>query len=79
MPTVEEELDCACLQFCIALLDHRLTGYIFDSAIGDFLAVLGIDTAREVLSGYSGAGIIVKGVEKKTGGRGQLVRVFTPA
>jgi hypothetical protein len=47
MPTRQQKLDSACLQFCIALLDHRLMGDIFDSAIVGFLAVLGIDTARE--------------------------------
>lgn len=40
-------LDSACLRFCIALLDHRLMGNIFDSVVVGFLAVLGINTARK--------------------------------
>jgi hypothetical protein len=40
-------LDLACLRFCIALLDHRLMGDLYNSVIVGFLAVLGIDKARE--------------------------------
>jgi hypothetical protein len=40
-------LDQVCLRFCIALLDHRLMGDLYDSVIVGFLAVLGIDKARE--------------------------------
>jgi hypothetical protein len=47
MRSQQRTLDSACLRFCIALLDHRLMGDIFDSVIVGFLAVLGIDTARE--------------------------------
>jgi hypothetical protein len=43
----QSALDLAYLQFCIALLDHRLIGALYDSAIIGFLAVLGIDKARE--------------------------------
>ncbi|KFZ25129.1 hypothetical protein V502_00392, partial [Pseudogymnoascus sp. VKM F-4520 (FW-2644)] len=37
-----EELDCACLQFCIELLDHRLVGNPYNSAIISRLSILGI-------------------------------------
>lgn len=43
----QQTLDLACLHFCVALLDHRLMGDIFDSASIDFLTVLGIDSAME--------------------------------
>jgi hypothetical protein len=36
-------LDRACLQLCIALLDHTLKGDHFESVVLSFLAVLGID------------------------------------
>lgn len=36
-------LDRACLQLCIALLDHTLQGDHFESVVLSFLAVLGID------------------------------------
>jgi hypothetical protein len=39
-------LDRACLDLCISLLDHRLSGDIFESALVGFLAVLGIDEAN---------------------------------
>jgi hypothetical protein len=42
----KHSLDRACLDFCIALLDHRLTGDLFESTIVSFLAVLGIDEAN---------------------------------
>lgn len=47
MQLQQRTLDSACLRFCIALLDHRLMGDIFDSVVVGFLAVLGIDTARD--------------------------------
>jgi hypothetical protein len=37
------DLDRACLQLCIALLDHTLKGDHFESVVLSFLAVLGID------------------------------------
>jgi hypothetical protein len=37
-----QKLDSACLQLCIALLDHALYGDIYDSILVGFLAVLGI-------------------------------------
>ncbi|KFY83085.1 hypothetical protein V498_08308 [Pseudogymnoascus sp. VKM F-4517 (FW-2822)] len=37
-----EELDRACLRFCIELLDHRLVGNLYDSAIISGLSILGI-------------------------------------
>jgi hypothetical protein len=43
----QSALDLACLQFYIVLLDHRLMGALYDSAIVGFLAVLGIDKVRE--------------------------------
>ncbi|KFZ23250.1 hypothetical protein V502_02271, partial [Pseudogymnoascus sp. VKM F-4520 (FW-2644)] len=36
----------ACLRFCIALLDHRLMGPIYDSVIVGFLAIQGIDVKK---------------------------------
>jgi hypothetical protein len=39
-----EQLDRACLLFCVSLLDHRLRGNIYDSVVVGFLAVLGINT-----------------------------------
>ena len=47
MPAFQSALDHVCLRFCIALLDHRLMGDLYDSVIVGFLAVLGIDKARE--------------------------------
>jgi hypothetical protein len=47
MQSQQRTLDSACLRFCISLLDHRLMGDIYDSVVIGFLAVLGIDTARE--------------------------------
>ena len=44
---LQSALDTACLQLCIALLDHRLMGDLYDSVILGFLAVLGIDRARQ--------------------------------
>ena len=41
-------LDRLCLDFCLSLLDHRLTGDIFESVIVGFLAVWGIDEANGV-------------------------------
>jgi hypothetical protein len=41
---LQEELDQACLRFCITLLDHCLNGPIYDSVVVGFLAVLGINT-----------------------------------
>jgi hypothetical protein len=40
---VARDLDRACLQLCIALLDHTLKGDHFESVVLSFLAVLGID------------------------------------
>jgi hypothetical protein len=40
---VVRNLDKACLQLCIALLDHTLQGDHFKSVALSFLAVLGID------------------------------------
>ncbi|KAF3031497.1 hypothetical protein E8E11_000866 [Didymella keratinophila] len=37
------DLDKACLQLCISLLDHTLRGDHFESVVLSFLAVLGID------------------------------------
>ncbi|OBT50807.1 hypothetical protein VE04_09301 [Pseudogymnoascus sp. 24MN13] len=37
-----KELDRACLRFCIELLDHRLVGNPYDSAIISGLSILGI-------------------------------------
>lgn len=44
--TATEPLDKACLDLCIALLDHHLPGNIYESAIVGFLAVLGVDEAN---------------------------------
>ena len=35
-------VDRACLEFCIALLDHSLKGNIYDSVFVGYLAVLGL-------------------------------------
>jgi hypothetical protein len=40
-------LDRKCLDLCISLLDQRLTGNIFDSALIGFFAVLGIDENKD--------------------------------
>lgn len=45
----ESRLDRAMLFFCISLLDHTLTGDLFESTIVGFLAVLGIDVKRKIL------------------------------
>jgi hypothetical protein len=42
-----QDLDFACLQLCIALLDHALYGSIYDSIVVGFLAVLGISPPSE--------------------------------
>jgi hypothetical protein len=42
-----EQLDRACLDLSIALLDHELRGDIFESAIVAFMAALGIDTRKQ--------------------------------
>jgi hypothetical protein len=44
---IETELDHACLELSIALLDHELKGDIYDSAIVGFLAVLGVDATKQ--------------------------------
>jgi hypothetical protein len=44
---LQSALDLACLQFCIALLDQRLMGDIYDSVVVGFLAVLGVDKGQE--------------------------------
>jgi hypothetical protein len=42
-----EQLDRACLDLSIALLDHELRGDIFESPIVAFMAALGIDTRNQ--------------------------------
>ena len=37
----------ACLDLCMALLDHELKGNIYDSIVVDFLAAIGIDARNE--------------------------------
>jgi hypothetical protein len=44
---VQKQLDQACLALSIALLDHPLKGDLFDSTLVGFLAVLGVDPARQ--------------------------------
>jgi hypothetical protein len=44
---VQGQLDQACLALSIALLDHTLKGDLFDSTLVGFLAVLGVDPARQ--------------------------------
>lgn len=41
-----EPLGHACLNICIALLDHRLSGHVHESVIVGFLAVLEMDEAN---------------------------------
>lgn len=43
----EEQLDRACLDLSIALLDHELDGDIFESPIVGFIAALGIDARKQ--------------------------------
>lgn len=42
-----EQLDHACLDLSIALLDHPLKGDLFESAVVAFLAVLGVDVEKQ--------------------------------
>lgn len=44
-----DQLDRTCLDLCIALLDHDLKGPIYQSVVVGFLAVLGIDAAKDTL------------------------------
>ncbi|RHZ43205.1 uncharacterized protein CDV56_100262 [Aspergillus thermomutatus] len=44
---VQKQLDQACLALSIALLDHPLKADLFDSTLVGFLAVLGVDPARQ--------------------------------
>ncbi|KAF2158374.1 hypothetical protein M409DRAFT_31110 [Zasmidium cellare ATCC 36951] len=44
-----DRLDATCLDLCIALLDQDLRGRLYESATVGFLAVLGIDVARNNL------------------------------
>ena len=44
-----DRLDRACLDLCVSLLDHDLKGSLYTSAIVGFLAVLGIDAAKDTL------------------------------
>jgi hypothetical protein len=41
-PCYLQDLDSACLQLCLALLDHSLRGSVYNSVVIGFLAVLGI-------------------------------------
>ncbi|KAG2001179.1 hypothetical protein GB937_010416, partial [Aspergillus fischeri] len=43
----QDQLDQACLALSIALLDHTLKGDLSDSTLVGFLAVLGVDPARQ--------------------------------
>ncbi|EAW15379.1 uncharacterized protein NFIA_047040 [Aspergillus fischeri NRRL 181] len=43
----QDQLDQACLALSIALLDHTLKGDLFESTLVAFLAVLGVDPARQ--------------------------------
>lgn len=43
----QNQLDQACLTLSIALLDHTLKGDLFESTLVAFLAVLGVDPARQ--------------------------------
>jgi len=43
-------LDHDCLRFCVSLLDHDLRGCLFESTVVGFLAVLGIDEKKGLLS-----------------------------
>jgi hypothetical protein len=54
---VEEQLDCACLDLSIALLDHELRGDIFESPVVGFMAALGVDARNQTYrdpAGYTG-------------------------
>lgn len=44
------KLDRTCLSFCISLLDHRLTGDIYESVVVGFMAALAIRPEKEILA-----------------------------
>ncbi|KAF7623635.1 hypothetical protein AFLA_007362 [Aspergillus flavus NRRL3357] len=44
---LQQALDRACLDFSIALLGHSLKGDLFESTVVGFLAVLGVDAAKQ--------------------------------
>jgi hypothetical protein len=46
---LQAQLDQATLDLSIALLDHPLKGDLFESTLVGFLAVLGVDAARQTL------------------------------
>ncbi|KAH1429790.1 hypothetical protein KXX32_004328 [Aspergillus fumigatus] len=53
----EAALDQACLALSIALLNHPLKGDLFESTLIGFLAILGVDAARQTFHepyGYTG-------------------------
>lgn len=54
---MQDQLDHACLELSIALLDHELKGDIFESAIVGFMAALGVDAENQAYrdpSSYTG-------------------------
>lgn len=46
---LEVQLDRACLQFRISLLDHTLKGDLFESTAVGFLAALAVDPEKKIL------------------------------
>lgn len=44
----QNELDRACLFFCVSLIDHTLKGDLFESVVVGFLAVSGIDAKKQI-------------------------------
>lgn len=44
----QNELDRACLFFCVSLIDHTLKGDLFESVLVSFLAVSGIDAKKQM-------------------------------
>ncbi|KAJ5605330.1 hypothetical protein N7510_010484 [Penicillium lagena] len=44
---LHDQLDRACLELSIALLDHELNGDIYESAVVGFLAALGVDAENQ--------------------------------
>jgi hypothetical protein len=60
----QETLDQCCLDLCISLLDHDLTGDLFESVAVGFLAVQGIDVDKLILREACNYGACLSGFVK---------------
>jgi hypothetical protein len=60
----QETLDKSCLDFCISLLDHDLTGDLFESVAVGFLAMQGIDVDKLILREACNHGACLSGFVK---------------